>query len=578
MSYGPETPYAYIRNDPAALAVLLTHAPGVLDEPDAILQPYSLLGDLIGHGRAIGEDVPDLSPLWAELAALPEVRPQPVPQPPTPLATIADDSRSHSDPTPSARSEKWGVAELEFRGPTEGNPFVEVTLDATFTHAGESIRVGGFYDGDGVYRVRFLPPAEGTWTYETSSNATSLHAVSGTVEVAPPSTSNHGRVVVHDTHHFAYEDGTAYLPFGTTAYAWIHQSEGLQDQTLQTLAASPFTKLRMCLFPKSFIYNSREPELFPFERDADGEWDFTRPSLSYFRNLERRVVQLQQLGIEADLILFHPYDRWGFCDMPGWVDRFYTQYVVRRLGAYRNVWWSLANEYDFMKTKTIADWEGIADVITAEDHAHHLVSIHNGAVLYDNTRPWITHSSIQKNDVNRTSANIDAWRAQFGKPVVVDEIGYEGDLPWGWGNLSAQELVRRAWDGAVRGGYVNHGETYHDPHEIVWWSHGGSLRGESPARFAFLARVVSETSSGRFEPLVSDFDLNWGGDEGSRIGYFGLARPCVREFRLPVGTWDVDVIDTWAMTVSTLPEPAEGRVELALPGREYIAVRFRRRG
>jgi hypothetical protein len=576
MSYGPETPYAHIRTDPAAMAVLLTHAPNVVDEPDATLQPYTVLGDLVARTRVIGEDLPDLSQLWTALAALPAVALRSVPPPATP--TIAEDGTSNQpEVAHTARSEKWGVAELTFRGPSGGNPFVEVTLEATFSHAGRSVRVGGFYDGDGVYRVRFLPPAQGTWTYETSSNAGSLHGIAGIIDVGPPGSTNHGPVVVRETYHFAYQDGTPYFPFGTTAYAWTHQSEELQERTLQTLADSAFTKLRFCLFPKSFVYNSREPELLPFERDAEGDLDFTRPSVTYFRALERRVLQLQEIGVEADLILFHPYDRWGFCDMPEWVDRFYTRYVVRRLGGFRNVWWSLANEYDFMKTKTIHDWEGIAEVITAEDHAGHLVSIHNGAVLYDNTRPWITHSSIQKNDVNGTSANIDSWRDRFGKPVVVDEIGYEGNLAWGWGNLSPQELVRRAWEGAVRGGYVGHGETYHDPDEVLWWSHGGSLRGESPTRFAFLARIVSEAPTGRFQPLVSDFDLPWGGDEDHRVCYFGLARPITREFRLPPGTWDVDLIDTWAMDVSTLAEPAETKVEVTLPGREYMAVRFRRR-
>ena len=31
------------------------------------------------------------------------------------------------------------------------------------------------------------------------------------------------------------------------------------------------------------------------------------------------------------------------------VDDRYLRYVVARLAAYRNVWWSLANEYDFRK-------------------------------------------------------------------------------------------------------------------------------------------------------------------------------------------------------------------------------------
>ena len=53
-------------------------------------------------------------------------------------------------------------------------------------------------------------------------------------------------------------------------------------------------------------------------------------------------------------------------------------------------------------------------------------------------------------DVYRTSENVDAWRRDWGKPVVVDECGYEGDLDHGWGNLTAEELVRRCWEGAVR--------------------------------------------------------------------------------------------------------------------------------
>ena len=73
-----------------------------------------------------------------------------------------------------------------------------------------------------------------------------------------------------DGFHFTYADGTRYRPWGTTAYAWNHQDEPQQEATLDTLAASPFTKLRMCLFPKHFVYNTDEPERFPFPRAAMG--------------------------------------------------------------------------------------------------------------------------------------------------------------------------------------------------------------------------------------------------------------------------------------------------------------------
>ena len=57
--------------------------------------------------------------------------------------------------------------------------------------------------------------------------------------------------------------------------------------------------------------------------------------------------------------------------------------------------------------------------------------------------------------------------------MVVDECGYEGDLEHGWGNISGEEMLRRFWEGAVRGGYVGHGETYWDADEEIWWSKGG---------------------------------------------------------------------------------------------------------
>ena len=69
--------------------------------------------------------------------------------------------------------------------------------------------------------------------------------------------------------------------------------------------------------------------------------------------MEQRIAQLRDLGIEADVIIFHPYDEghWGFDRMPADADDRYLRYLVSRLAAFRNVWWSLANEYDFMKEK-----------------------------------------------------------------------------------------------------------------------------------------------------------------------------------------------------------------------------------
>ena len=42
------------------------------------------------------------------------------------------------------------------------------------TNGTASIEVPGFYDGEGVYRIRFMPPTQGPWRYETRSNKSEL--------------------------------------------------------------------------------------------------------------------------------------------------------------------------------------------------------------------------------------------------------------------------------------------------------------------------------------------------------------------------------------------------------------------
>ena len=219
--------------------------------------------------------------------------------------------------------------------------------------------IDGFYDDDGVYKIRFMPDSLGRWSYTTDSNSAALKGRTGGIEVIAPGAGNRGPVRVRDTFHFGYADGTPYFPFGTTCYAWVHQSEERQQETLTALKTSPFNKIRMCIFPKWYQYNHGVPPRFPFPREGDTN-DYSRFNADYFRHIESRILDLRAINIETDLILFHPYDHWGYQEMPAEVDDRYLRYVVARFSAYRNVWWSLANEYDLMRKKNSSDWERYA--------------------------------------------------------------------------------------------------------------------------------------------------------------------------------------------------------------------------
>lgn len=566
-------------DSPAARTVLEVFLPGIAASPMAVQFRGVRLGQLVNLVPGLAESV-DRDRFWAALADVQEGGPGRAPYAPAiqPRQDYESDAVVVGSAvlTLPAQVPQWGVIEVRIEGPRHGNPFVDVELTASFVVNERTLRVGGFYDGDGVYVLRVLAEEQGTWTFTTTSTARSLDGVTGELVVGPPAAGSHGPVRV-DGFHFAHADGRRYRPVGTTAYAWTHQPEDVQERTLKALDGSGFTKMRMCVFPKSYLYNENEPDDFPFVGSLAVGFDLERFDPAHFRRLERRIAQLGALGIEADLILFHAYDRWGFADLGPAVDERYLRYVVRRLAAFGHVWWALANEYDLLWGKSEADWERIAEVIGEEDPHGHLTSIHNCRPYYDQTRPWITHASVQRVDVYRTAENTDELRERWGKPVVFDEIGYEGDIDQGWGNLTAEELVRRCWEGAIRGGYVGHGETYLNPTDELWWSKGGELVGQSPARMAFLDEIIADSPTGTLEPLPGDWDVPFGGVAGEYVLlYFGFNRPRFRNVVLPEGRFEVDVIDTWAMTIDTLPGTREGVVRVELPGRQYMAVRARR--
>lgn len=472
----------------------------------------------------------------------------------------------------AATVERWDIFEIVLQGPTTGNPFVDVQVGARFRFQHREVVVGGFYDGDGLYRVRLMPDVEGEWRYETFSNVSELAGQQGVFTCTPPAAGNHGPIHVQDTYHFAYADGTPHLSIGTTCYAWTHQGDALEEQTLATLRTAPFNKLRMCIFPKHYRFNENEPVHHAYVRQADGGWDFQRFNPTFWQHLEQRVGQLRDLGIEADLILFHPYDRWGFADMGAANDDLYLRYVTARLAAYRNVWWSMANEYDLMPAKSMADWDRFFRVVQEHDPYQHPRAIHNCRGFYDHNKPWVTHVSVQHGDLER----VREWRDTYHKPVVVDECKYEGNIERHWGNISAQEMVHRFWLGTVLGGYVGHGETYLHPQDILWWAKGGVLHGASPARIAFLRGLIEEHAA----PGLTPFSR-----EGASCGqeyylyYFGINQPAQFFFDLPADKqYAVDLIDPWAMTITPVAGTFRGNFRLDLPGRPYQAVQARRVG
>ena len=507
---------------------------------------------------------------------------------------------------------QYETFELTFQGEVLSEDYAQIALTAEFACGGEKKTVRGFYDGDGVYKVRFLPerPGEYRWTVSGTVNAEGI-------ESCEPAMKNvHGPVKAVDT-HFEYADGTLFFPFGTTVYALASQDDALVEQTLETLKAAPFNKLRMCVFPKHYDYNHKEPPFYAFKKNEDGSWDVGRPCIAFWRRFERILDRIGDLGIQIDLILFHPYDRWGFGALKQEDNLRYLDYLLRRLSAKPGIWWSLANEYDLSRSKTLSDWEEIENFVAENDPYGHLLSCHNCFAHWDFSRPRVTHASIQ----TKSLTQIPVWLQRFHRPVMIDECCYEGDIPQPWGSISGKEMVNRFWRSIASGAYCTHGETFLSEDEVLWWARGGALTGESPKRIAFLREIIEALPGplspveGGLEKLASltpeqlsamlpmippehresmmpflnsmrrmdpvDLALHLGGEhawaahcgEDAFLWFYDLQCFAEQTLQLPAEKrYRVEWIDVWEMTRTVLTESASGNTKIRLPGKEGIAV------
>lgn len=316
------------------------------------------------------------------------------------------------------------------------------------------------------------------------------------------------------------------------------------------------------------------------------------------------IRRLEEMGIESDLILFHAYDRWGFSSLPIEEAKVYLDYLMRRLSAIPCIWWSMANEYDIMFNYTMEDWYEIEKTICENDPYHHLLSNHNCLRYYDHSREAITHCSMQTIAVHKG----DEWQARYKKPVIFDEFCYEGNIQHEWGNISGFEMTNRFWKICTKGAYGTHGETFYSDDEVLWWSKGGVLKGESPKRIAYLKdflyslpsclepwdepvweeqdEMYDSKEENPFIKLIKSLNPEeketWkfkGGECGGHCGeevflkYFGIQCAAVASIKLPKDhKYKVEMIDVWEMTRKTLIEEASGSTALELPGKEGIAV------
>lgn len=224
-------------------------------------------------------------------------------------------------------------------------------------------------------------------------------------------------------------------------------------------------------------------------------------------------------------------------------------------------------------------------MLATSDPYAHLRGIHNSCCgFYDNSEQWITHVILQDITLqrfaseprNNSAMGLDSRK--YGKPVVIDEYGYEGNIPMTWGSIASRECVEMHWSIVMAGAYGSHGESY-------FGTQSGTYVGESPERLRFLKQTMMETPFQDLEPLsdvLADenpsvtvlgfpgvcyiFDFSQPKEKSSgKLGFFGPATPShpfpivpgsvdpnyfqtpPPKFNIKDGLYRVEMIDTWQM-------------------------------
>ncbi|MEZ5351013.1 MAG: DUF5060 domain-containing protein [Bryobacteraceae bacterium] len=366
--------------------------------------------------------------------------------------------------------EQYQTHDFSFRATVPGNPF-DVELTGEFSGPnGQRLRVPGFYDGDGTWKIRFSPPAIGAWSLRTASP---LAALSGHSETAIQCVANrnpniHGglRVDAVHPHHFVYEDGTRYFLMGYEAdWLWALDMSDPERTTMRRLinqmAERRFNHVMVNIYAHDTAWSPGKqnqwdfgpPEMYAWE-GTNEKPDHSRFNVRFFQLYDGMMTALRDKGIVAHIML-KVYNKMVKWPPPGSDDEArYFRYVTARYQAFSNVVWDFSKEAYNEKNETLQ--ARLIDLVRDTDAYHRLTTAHDDEVYeWD---PELSRNLDFRTDQQHTdfAAMIAFDRARRAYPVVNSEFAYErgvDKLPTYRRENDWQEQLRRAWHIYLAGGY-----------------------------------------------------------------------------------------------------------------------------
>ncbi len=369
------------------------------------------------------------------------------------------------------------------------NPFTDARLFGTFEKADgpQKWRVDGFSDAEdgSVYRVRFMPPVSGDYTYEVQyRQGLSRKTFAGKFHARSGGRRGPIRVDPKNRWHFVWEGtGEHYFFNGTTAYWFIGwRDEHVIQSSIERLHQLKINRLRVTIAGRTSLYYG-EPVMagtswtpfitaWPSRAGNFGRpddiyypgFDYSRFQVSYWQKFERALRYARDRDMIFSLVLDMNDSRVHPAPASDDEHRF-IQYAIARFAAFSNITWDLGDDLDQYRDDAWTHATGT--LIKQWDPYQHLATSHPvDNVHQDRTSPWFDFTSFQEWSRTQHAFMLAQRQRQqsLGRiiPQTNEEYGYEDHYPmWakGLGSESADTLRRSAWEIVMAGGYQTSGET-----------------------------------------------------------------------------------------------------------------------
>jgi PelA/Pel-15E family pectate lyase len=433
---------------------------------------------------------------------------------------VPDQQRTASD---AVELPRWQPHDFSFVTKTAIDRPFHLSFAAKVTRPdGSSFTQPGFYDGEGVWKIRVSGTMDGTWSLETVCDEPTLNQQQAQFRCIPNANPLlHGALQIDPLHprHFRFEDGTRFYMLAYECdWLWALDTADPEIRTIERfldrLVASGFNYVILNTYAHDTSWcpgkwsndDYGPPPIYPWAGSND-QPDHSRLNVDYWKHYDRVIAALHRRGMIAHLFLkvYNKKVKWP--DRGSNNDEMYFRSLVARYSAYSNIVWDFSKEAHNEK-----DWEykrSRIELVRSEDAYHRLITHHDDNGAYDagafdqlvDFRCDQQHSKLRQ--------TLLAQREKREWPIANVEFGYEqgtqgpDDKTYRVAQ-SPEEFVARAWEVAMTGSYTAYYYTY-----TAW----DVIRPDHHPRgydyFGNLRRFFESTQFHRLRPVEGFANAGW---------------------------------------------------------------------